>query len=88
MGQPMTGEHSVKSDEDLIGLLDSGPWTVRAGPQPAACRASLRDALQQARDLSVEGIAITHLARDPDESIVVGAVQVCRLWQRLGMVSH
>ena len=88
MGQPMTGEHSVKSDEDLIGLLDSGPWTVRAGPQPAACRASLRDALQQARDLSVEGIAITHLSRDPDESIVVGAVQVCRLWRRLGMIAH
>ena len=88
MGQPMTGEHSAKSDEDLIGLLDSGPWTVRAGPQPAACRASLRDALQQARDLSAQGIAITHLARDPDESIVVGAVQVCRLWQRLGMVAH
>jgi len=88
MGQPMTGEHSVKSDEDLIGLLDSGPWTVRAGPQPAACRASLRDALQRARDLSAQGIAITHLARDPDESIVVGAVQVCRLWQRLGMVAH
>ena len=88
MGQTMTGERSVKSDEDLIGLLDSGPWTVRSGPQPAACRASLRDALQQARDLSAEGIAITHLARDPDESIVVGAVQVCRLWRRLGMIAH
>jgi hypothetical protein len=88
MGQAMTGERSLKSDDDLIGLLESGPWTVRAGPQPAASRPSLRDALQQARDLSARGIAITHLARGPDESIVIGAVQVCRLWQRLGMVAH
>jgi hypothetical protein len=88
MGQVMTGERSLKSDDDLIGLLESGPWTVRAGPQPAAFQLSLRDALQQARDLSTRGIAITYLASGPDEAIVIGAVQVCRLWQRLGMIAH
>lgn len=88
MGQVMTGERSLKSDDDLIGLLESGPWTVRAGPQPAASQPSLRDALQQARDLSARGVAITYLASGPDEAIVIGAVQVCRLWRRLGMVAH
>jgi len=86
MGQSMTEERSLKSDDDLIGLLESGPWIVRAGPQPAASRVSLREALQQARALSAQGLAITHLERVPDE-IVIGAVQVFRLWQKLGMIS-
>jgi hypothetical protein len=86
MGQSMTEERSLKSDDDLIGLLESGPWIVRAGPQPAASRVSLREALQQARALSAQGLAITHLERVPDE-IVIGAVQVFRLWQKLGMIN-
>jgi hypothetical protein len=86
MGQSMTEERSLKSDDDLIGLLESGPWIVRAGPQSAASRVSLREALQQARALSAQGLAITHLERVPDE-IVIGAVQVFRLWQKLGMIS-
>ena len=85
MGQSMTEERSLKSDDDLIGLLESGPWIVRAGPQPAASRVSLREALQQARALSAQGLAITHLERVADE-IVIGAVQVFRLWQKLGMI--
>jgi len=86
MGQSMTEERSLKSDDDLIGLLESGPWIVRAGPQPAASRVSLREALQQARALSAQGLAITHLERVPGE-IVIGAVQVFRLWQKLGMIN-
>jgi hypothetical protein len=86
MGQSMTEERSLKSDDDLMGLLESGPWIVRAGPQPAASQASLREALQQARALSAQGLAITHLERVPDE-IVIGAVQVFRLWQKLGMIN-
>jgi hypothetical protein len=84
MGRSMTEEPALKSDDDLIGLLESGPWIVRAGPQPAAPRVSLREALQQARTLSARGLAFTHLERVPDE-IVIGAVQVFRLWQKLGM---
>ena len=86
MGQSMTEERSLKSDDDLIGLLESGPWIVRAGPQPAASRVSLREALQQARALSAQGLAITHLERVTGE-IVIGAVQVFRLWQKLGMIN-
>jgi len=67
-------------------LLESGPWIVRAGPQPAAPRVSLREALEQARALSAQGLAITHLERVPNE-IVIGAVQVFRLWQKLGMIN-
>jgi hypothetical protein len=84
MGQTTTKERSLKSDDDLIGLLESGPWIVRAGPEPAASQ--VREALKQARALSARGLAITHLERVPGE-IVVGAVQVFRLWQRLGMIS-
>ncbi len=86
MGQSMTEERALRSDEDLMGLLESGPWIVRAGPQPAASRVSLREALQQARALSAQGLAITHLERVPNE-IVIGAVQVFRLWQKLGMIN-
>jgi hypothetical protein len=85
MAQSMTKERSLRSDDDLIGLLESGPWIVRAGPQPAASQVSLREALAQARALSAQGLAITHLERVPGE-IVIGAVQVFRLWQKLGMV--
>ena len=85
MGQSMTKERSLRSDDDLIGLLESGPWIVRAGPQPAASQVSLREALEQARALSAQGLAITHLERVADE-IVIGAVQVFRLWQKLGMI--
>ena len=86
MGQSMTKEPALRSDEDLMGLLESGPWIVRAGPQPSASRVSLREALEQARALSAQGLAITHLERVPNE-IVIGAVQVFRLWQKLGMIN-
>lgn len=86
MAQSMTKERALRSDDDLIGLLESGPWIVRAGPQPGASQVSLREALRQARLLSAQGLAITHLERIPGE-IVVGAVQVFRLWQKLGMIS-
>ena len=51
MGQSMTKEPALKSDDDLIGLLESGRWIVRAGPQPPAPRMSLREALQGDYDL-------------------------------------
>ncbi|HTJ58521.1 MAG TPA: hypothetical protein VL418_13250 [Devosiaceae bacterium] len=86
MRQSRTEDQLLRSDDDLIGLLESGPWIVRAGPQPAASRVSLREALEQARALSAQGLAITHLERMPNE-IVIGAVQVFRLWQKLGMIS-
>jgi hypothetical protein len=86
MGQSMTKERSLRSDDDLIELLESRPWIVRAGPQPAASQVSLREALEKARALSAQGLAITHLERVPNE-IVVGAVQIFRLWQKLGMIN-
>jgi hypothetical protein len=42
--------------------------------------------LGQAFDLSEDGFAITHIAKVPDNVIVISLTQIRRLWQALGLL--
>jgi hypothetical protein len=80
-------DNPSRTDAELMGLLDDpSGWMVWAGDASAAPRGSLREALSQAFDLSEDGFAITHIAKVPDDVIVISLTQIRRLWQALGLL--
>ena len=85
----MAGGDRSATDEELLRLLDEPcPWLVHAGLQQVALQGTLRKALQLARDLSAAGMAFTYISSLPDESVVIGAVQVLRLLIGTGMAGQ
>ena len=61
---------------------------VRAGTAPATPQGNLRAALFQAFDLSADGVPVTHIVILPDDTIVVSASQIRRLWRRLELLDR
>ena len=84
----MEAEAHTRTDAQLVDMLEEpGGWMVRAGTAPATPQGNLRAALFQAFDLSADGVPITHIVKLPDDAIMVSASQICRLWQRLGLLN-
>ena len=83
----MEGAPQNKTDDELFGMLDQpAVWMVRAGASPAIPQGNLRAVLVQAFELSAADLRITHIVKLPEDAVVVGVMQIHRLWWRLGLL--
>lgn len=76
-----------QSDDDLLRMLDEpGLWLVRGGPTGvlAGPLSTLRAALHQAYELSMQGKSPGPIVRMPDDNVHIAADQIYRLWRSLG----
>lgn len=79
---------SSKSDGLLLQMLDEpGLWLVRGGRLGVLRRpaGTLRGALQQAYDVSMQGYSPGPIVRMPDDNVRVPVDQIYRLWRSLGL---
>jgi hypothetical protein len=77
-------------DEKLLQAIDAigHLWLIRGGPLGvfgAPC-ATLREALTRAYQISSQGNSPGPIVQMPDDAVIISIEQVCRLWQRIGLV--
>jgi hypothetical protein len=80
-----------RSDDHLLQMLDeSGLWLVRGGPIGVLGRSTttLRAALHQAYEFSMQRQSPGPIVRMPDDNVMVPADQIYRLWQSLGLADR
>ena len=71
------------TDNDLIGILDTGPWLARGGSVALGCPGTLRQALCRAHLFSPDGRLPTAIVKMTNEDLRISAAQIRRLWKRI-----
>ena len=85
----MADENHSRTDAELAGLLDEpGGWMVQAEASAAIPQGRLRAALFQAFNLSSAGFRVTQIVKLPDNAIALDAMQIHRLWWRVGLLDQ